>query len=178
MKVIGAVVSRWRVKQKEASNVRDQEEEVEEIVQKSKVGSKKVVSPTMSNRFKECTNWLQWLMFLGDPDVALLNLSRLSSGRGVCGVVWGTNDIAYRCRTCEHGPTCAICVPCFQNGKHEDHDYSIIYTGGGCCDWSGLENGLGACCESLIEGSGRSSSSNGMMVVGIWSCSGSNVQGM
>ncbi|CAL1379064.1 unnamed protein product [Linum trigynum] len=110
------------------------DEEVEEIVQKSKAGSKKVVSPTMRNRFKECTNWLQWLMFLGDPAVALLNLSRLSSGRGVCGAVWGTNDIAYRCRTCEHDPTCAICVPCFQNGKHEDHDYSIIYTGGGCCD--------------------------------------------
>ncbi|CAL1382035.1 unnamed protein product [Linum trigynum] len=28
MKAIGAVVSRWRVKRKEASNVRDQEEEV------------------------------------------------------------------------------------------------------------------------------------------------------
>nr|6LHN_A Chain A, E3 ubiquitin-protein ligase PRT6 [Arabidopsis thaliana]7Y70_A Chain A, E3 ubiquitin-protein ligase PRT6 [Arabidopsis thaliana] len=59
---------------------------------------------------------------------------RLGSGGGVCGSVWGQNDIAYRCRTCENDPTCAICVPCFQNGDHNSHDYSIIYTGGGCCD--------------------------------------------
>ncbi|CAN0926604.1 E3 ubiquitin-protein ligase PRT6 [Linum grandiflorum] len=92
------------------------------------------VKATLRNRFKECKPWLLWLMFSGDPEMSLNNLSRLSAGRGVCGAVWGTNDIAYRCRTCEHDPTCAICVPCFQNGDHKDHDYSIIYTGGGCCD--------------------------------------------
>ncbi|XP_023771470.2 E3 ubiquitin-protein ligase PRT6 [Lactuca sativa] len=79
--------------------------------------------------------WLQWLMFDGDPSEVLQRLAIMNIGqRGVCGAVWGHNDIAYRCRTCEHDPTCAICVPCFQNGNHKDHDYSIIYTGGGCCD--------------------------------------------
>lgn len=85
--------------------------------------------------FQESMVWLQWLMFEGDPDPVLKYLAALSVGpRGVCGAVWGNNDVAYRCRTCEHDPTCAICVPCFQNGNHKDHDYSIIYTGGGCCD--------------------------------------------
>ncbi|GER43525.1 E3 ubiquitin-protein ligase ubr1 [Striga asiatica] len=85
--------------------------------------------------FQESMTWLQWLMFEGDPQEALENLARMSSNeRGVCGAVWGNNDIAYRCRTCEHDPTCAICVPCFENGDHKDHDYSVIYTGGGCCD--------------------------------------------
>ncbi|CAA0842859.1 E3 ubiquitin-protein ligase PRT6 [Striga hermonthica] len=85
--------------------------------------------------FQESMTWLQWLMFEGDPQEALENLARTSSDeRGVCGAVWGNNDIAYRCRTCEHDPTCAICVPCFENGDHKDHDYSVIYTGGGCCD--------------------------------------------
>ncbi|XP_031102805.1 E3 ubiquitin-protein ligase PRT6 [Ipomoea triloba] len=85
--------------------------------------------------FHESMVWLQWLMFDGDPCTALEHLASLNVGqRGVCGAVWGNNDIAYRCRTCEHDPTCAICVPCFQNGNHKDHDYSIIYTGGGCCD--------------------------------------------
>uniref|UniRef100_A0A0D9UWR3 E3 ubiquitin-protein ligase n=1 Tax=Leersia perrieri TaxID=77586 RepID=A0A0D9UWR3_9ORYZ len=83
----------------------------------------------------EILSWLQWLMFNNEPHAMLDHLERKSAGeRAVCGSVWGQNDLAYRCRTCEHDPTCAICVPCFQNGNHKDHDYSIMYTGGGCCD--------------------------------------------
>ncbi|XP_039021943.1 E3 ubiquitin-protein ligase PRT6-like isoform X1 [Hibiscus syriacus] len=89
----------------------------------------------MKNQFRESMVWLQWLMFQDEPMNALKNLANSGVGQsGVCGAVWGSNDIAYRCRTCEHDPTCAICVPCFQNGNHKDHDYSTIYTGGGCCD--------------------------------------------
>ncbi|KAK4432355.1 E3 ubiquitin-protein ligase PRT6 [Sesamum alatum] len=85
--------------------------------------------------FRESMIWLKWLMFEGDPEAALEHLAEMSANqRGVCGAVWGNNDIAYRCRTCQHDPTCAICVPCFENGNHKDHDYSVIYTGGGCCD--------------------------------------------
>lgn len=112
------------------------DEEVAEALCEARLGSKKPsAGPNMKSRFRESMTWLQWLMFEGDPNIALRNLWRMSVGqRGVCGAVWGHNDIAYRCRTCEHDPTCAICVPCFQNGNHKDHDYSIIYTGGGCCD--------------------------------------------
>lgn len=112
------------------------DEEVAEVLNEAKPGSKRQsAAVTMKNRFRESMAWLQWLMFEGEPSSALRNLSKMSVGqRGVCGAVWGQNDIAYRCRTCEHDPTCAICVPCFQNGNHKDHDYSVIYTGGGCCD--------------------------------------------
>lgn len=112
------------------------DEEVVDVLHEAKLGSKKLsTGPTMKNRFRESMAWLQWLMFEDEPIVALRNLSKLSVGqRGVCGAVWGHHDIAYRCRTCENDPTCAICVSCFQNGNHKDHDYSIIYTGGGCCD--------------------------------------------
>lgn len=96
------------------------------VSQDSKTGLKK--------RFQESLVWLQWLMFEGDPGNALRRLSSMVGQGGVCGAVWGRTDIAYRCRTCEHDPTCAICVPCFQNGDHTGHDYSVIYTGGGCCD--------------------------------------------
>ncbi|XP_058215168.1 E3 ubiquitin-protein ligase PRT6 [Rhododendron vialii] len=93
------------------------------------------MTPTLADHFEESMVWLRWLMFEGEPASALKKLAKMSVGqRGVCGAVWGNNDIAYRCRTCEHDPTCAICVPCFKNGNHTDHDYSIIYTGGGCCD--------------------------------------------
>lgn len=85
--------------------------------------------------FEESIMWLQWLMFDGDPQECISSLAQSGDGRrAVCGAVWGQNDLAYRCRTCEHDPTCAICVPCFQNGNHKDHDYNIRYTGGGCCD--------------------------------------------
>lgn len=112
------------------------EEVVEAIaMQDPKPGGKKSSGVTMKPRFYESMLWLQWLMFEGDPNAALGKLSRLSVGqRGVCGSVWGHNDIAYRCRTCEQDPTCAICVPCFENGNHKGHDYLVIYTGGGCCD--------------------------------------------
>lgn len=56
------------------------------------------------------------------------------SRSGVCGTVWRKDELAYKCRTCERDPTCAICVACFRAGDHSGHDYSIIRTGGGCCD--------------------------------------------
>ncbi|TKY66027.1 E3 ubiquitin-protein ligase PRT6 [Spatholobus suberectus] len=109
--------------------------EVAEALQASKLASRKSSGLIMENRFHESMVWLQWLMFEGDPGGALRRLSKMSVGqRGVCGAVWGSSDIAYRCRTCEHDPTCAICVPCFENGDHKGHDYNVIYTGGGCCD--------------------------------------------
>lgn len=85
--------------------------------------------------FAESTLWLKWLMFDSDPEESMSSLEQSGAGqRSVCGAVWGQNDLAYRCRTCEHDPTCAICVSCFQKGDHRDHDYNIMYTGGGCCD--------------------------------------------
>ncbi|XVF08093.1 hypothetical protein REPUB_Repub06bG0196400 [Reevesia pubescens] len=111
------------------------DEEVAECIQDARLRSKKWMWITMESWFRESMVWLQWLMFLGEPVNALNNLAKSSTDQhGVCGAVWGSNDIAYRCRTCEHDPTCAICVTCFKNGNHKDHDYSIIYTGSGCCD--------------------------------------------
>ncbi|KAK1563726.1 hypothetical protein Q3G72_031804 [Acer saccharum] len=116
------------------STILPTDEEVAEVLRDAKTKNKKVSpGPNMKGRFRESMTWLQWLMFGGDPGKVLAKLAKIGQ-RGVCGAVWGNNDIAYRCRTCQHDPTCAICVPCFQNGNHKDHDYSIIYTGGGCCD--------------------------------------------
>ncbi|XP_038989035.1 E3 ubiquitin-protein ligase PRT6-like isoform X2 [Phoenix dactylifera] len=85
--------------------------------------------------FGESMLWLKWLMFEGEPQASLQDLAQKAVGKhAVCGAVWGENDLVYHCRTCEHDPTCAICVPCFQNGNHKDHDYSITFAGSGCCD--------------------------------------------
>ncbi len=42
-------------------------------------------------------------------------------------------------RVAPHGsaqvdPMCALCVDCFQEEKHQGHDYSLARAGGGCCD--------------------------------------------
>jgi len=55
-------------------------------------------------------------------------------GSGICGKVWRKDELAYKCRSCERDPTCAICVECFREGNHLGHDYAMIRTGGGCCD--------------------------------------------
>ncbi|KAL8266021.1 hypothetical protein R6Q59_003365 [Mikania micrantha] len=62
-------------------------------------------------------------------------LQQLALGhRGVCAAVWGRNDIAYRCKTCAKDPTCAICVQCFRDSCHKDHEYLVVNTSDGCCD--------------------------------------------
>ncbi|KAK8632268.1 hypothetical protein V6N13_072663 [Hibiscus sabdariffa] len=78
---------------------------------------------------------VECIKYAGEPSNALNNQAKSSIDQPrICGAVWRPKNIAYKCRTCENDPTCAICVPCFQNGDHKDHDYSIIYTGSGCCD--------------------------------------------
>jgi E3 ubiquitin-protein ligase UBR3 len=87
------------------------------------------------NQCRDALKWVQWAMFQGEPQAVLADAGQQNGGaRGVCGAVWGSHYIAYQCRTCELDPTCAICVPCFQHGNHSTHDYSMIRTGGGCCD--------------------------------------------
>ncbi|KAL8129744.1 hypothetical protein V2J09_018899 [Rumex salicifolius] len=110
--------------------------EAAEASHEAKPGSKReLVSRTLRDLYCESMVWLQWLMFKEEPLYALEKIEKMNAGQsGICGAVWGKDDVAFRCRTCEHDPTCAICVPCFQHGNHKDHDVSIIYTGGGCCD--------------------------------------------
>ncbi|XP_058109672.1 E3 ubiquitin-protein ligase PRT6-like [Magnolia sinica] len=112
------------------------DEDVHEALQAAKIKSGgSLKGPSMKEQFRESFVWLQWLMFEEEPRAFLKSLGKGGLGqRGLCGAVLGRNNIAYRCRTCENDPTCVICVSCFQNGNHKDHDYSIVHTSGGCCD--------------------------------------------
>lgn len=52
-----------------------------------------------------------------------------------CGKVWGSNQVAFRCKTCWFTPCMSICADCFFNGDHRDHDYMVfISDSGGACD--------------------------------------------
>eukprot|EP00850_Spirogloea_muscicola_P017096 SM000143S00761 [mRNA] locus=s143:215929:225527:- [translate_table: standard] len=92
-------------------------------------------SATVLARFQEAVDWLAWLLYGQEPQAAKEHLKRVAGASGgVCGAIWGLDDVAYRCRTCENDPTCAVCMQCFLEGDHGAHDYSMIRTGGGCCD--------------------------------------------
>ena len=53
----------------------------------------------------------------------------------MCGLVWTTNFVAYRCRTCAISPCMSLCADCFQAGNHEGHDYNMFRSqAGGACD--------------------------------------------
>jgi E3 ubiquitin-protein ligase UBR3 len=52
----------------------------------------------------------------------------------VCGLVWNTHYVAYRCRTCGTSPCMSLCAECFKNGDHEGHDFNMFRSGaGGAC---------------------------------------------
>uniref|UniRef100_A0A7I4BEK2 E3 ubiquitin-protein ligase n=1 Tax=Physcomitrium patens TaxID=3218 RepID=A0A7I4BEK2_PHYPA len=58
-----------------------------------------------------------------------------AQGQSQCTNIWFKGVIAYRCRTCQLNDSSAICVECFQNGRHRDHDYVMYHSeSGGCCD--------------------------------------------
>ncbi|CEM38024.1 unnamed protein product [Vitrella brassicaformis CCMP3155] len=61
-------------------------------------------------------------------------LKAAQGNSGICGAVWGKNEICFKCYDCQADPTCAICAPCFFNGNHEGHNWRISMTHGGCCD--------------------------------------------
>ncbi|PRP81502.1 E3 ubiquitin-protein ligase UBR3-like [Planoprotostelium fungivorum] len=66
-----------------------------------------------------------------DYETILKNLEKSTT---VCGVSWKRDALIVTCKTCGLDPTCAICMPCFQNGNHEGHDYNIHSSSGGMCD--------------------------------------------
>lgn len=52
-----------------------------------------------------------------------------------CGLVWTSNFVAYRCRTCAISLCMSLCANCFLNGDHTGHDFNMFRSpAGGACD--------------------------------------------
>lgn len=46
----------------------------------------------------------------------------------------------YTCRECGMDLTCVLCVTCFKNSAHRNHNYKMASgMGGGCCDCGDVE---------------------------------------
>uniref|UniRef100_A0A0G4HW57 E3 ubiquitin-protein ligase n=1 Tax=Chromera velia CCMP2878 TaxID=1169474 RepID=A0A0G4HW57_9ALVE len=70
----------------------------------------------------------------GDLEAFEEHLKKLSGPQSVCTEQWSKDSLAFKCVDCQLDPTCAICMNCFFNSNHEGHAWSLIRTGGGCCD--------------------------------------------
>ncbi|KAM7275823.1 hypothetical protein ACFE04_017689 [Oxalis oulophora] len=82
-------------------------------------------------KFQESMTKIKRFMFDEDPEDAL---AKIYVVHGVCGAQWTHIGMAYRCMTCGLDEHCSICVPCFNNGNHNDHAYLVINQSSGCCD--------------------------------------------
>jgi Proteolysis_6 C-terminal/Putative zinc finger in N-recognin (UBR box)/E3 ubiquitin-protein ligase UBR1-like, winged-helix domain len=81
------------------------------------------------------TEWCMRIICNGASSHSFLHHIKTNhSDSGVCAKQWRQGDVAFRCRTCQTDPTCAICLECFRNGDHEGHDFAMVVASGGCCD--------------------------------------------
>ncbi|XP_028395905.1 E3 ubiquitin-protein ligase UBR2-like [Dendronephthya gigantea] len=78
---------------------------------------------------------IEWFLFAEEPRQGRVKLSQLSSPPTICGKVFKNSEPTYSCRDCAIDATCVLCMTCFGNGIHKDHNYRLnTSSGGGCCD--------------------------------------------
>ncbi|KAG2392551.1 hypothetical protein C9374_011276 [Naegleria lovaniensis] len=93
--------------------------------------------------------WFEVFLYFGNPKKQNFYRKMVTTNRGVCGKTWTVGDLAFKCRTCQKDPTCAICEECFKKGNHEGHDYTMTRTSNGMCDCGDAEawSEAGFCCD-------------------------------
>lgn len=65
----------------------------------------------------------------------LINLKKQAESlQRICAKSLSSNDVAWKCETCEMDPTCIICVECFEKSNHEGHLVRLQRGAAGCCD--------------------------------------------
>ncbi|XP_013419447.1 E3 ubiquitin-protein ligase ubr3-like [Lingula anatina] len=83
----------------------------------------------------ETLDWCRWLMAGGTTFDDFAKTVRQYDNATTCGLVWTSNFVAYRCRTCGISPCMSLCADCFQAGNHTGHDFNMFRSqAGGACD--------------------------------------------
>eukprot|EP01083_Nonionella_stella_P096740 272024_1 len=83
-----------------------------------------------------CVDWVRCILSGGNgTDSFLTNLSKLTGARSRCAEKWSGNHTAFRCKQCNMSESSCICVECFKNSNHADHEFFVYRSSlGGCCD--------------------------------------------
>ena len=83
----------------------------------------------------ETVEWCRYLISGGKHFEEFTKSVRQFDDATTCGLVWTSNFVAYRCRTCGISPCMSICADCFHGGDHEGHDFNMFRSqAGGACD--------------------------------------------
>ncbi|XP_071802919.1 E3 ubiquitin-protein ligase ubr3-like isoform X2 [Asterias amurensis] len=94
-----------------------------------------VLSPQTSLEKSDNLDWCRALIAGGNSFDEFAKTVRAYDNATTCGLVWTSNFVAYRCRTCGISPCMSICADCFHGGNHEDHDFNMFRSqAGGACD--------------------------------------------
>ncbi|XP_014668803.1 PREDICTED: E3 ubiquitin-protein ligase UBR3-like [Priapulus caudatus] len=94
-----------------------------------------ILDPTKPINDWETIDWCRWLMAGGQTPDDFAKTVRLYDNATTCGLVWTSNFVAYRCRTCGISLYMSLCADCFRAGNHEGHDYNMFRSqAGGACD--------------------------------------------
>ncbi|ESO97194.1 hypothetical protein LOTGIDRAFT_51305, partial [Lottia gigantea] len=94
--------------------------------------------------------WCKWLISGGVTFDEFSKTVGQYDDAVTCGLVWTSNFVAYRCRTCGISPCMSLCFECFQGGNHEGHDYNMFRShAGGACDCGDISvmDEKGFCCR-------------------------------
>ncbi|XP_022102355.1 E3 ubiquitin-protein ligase UBR3-like isoform X2 [Acanthaster planci] len=94
-----------------------------------------VLDPRTSLEKSENLEWCRSLIAGGGTFEEFAKNVRQYDNASTCGLVWTSNFVAYRCRTCGISPCMSICADCFHGGDHTDHDFNMFRSqAGGACD--------------------------------------------
>lgn len=68
-------------------------------------------------------------------DAYLNRIINLDQSSGLCRRIFKNGESVFSCDDCSVDETCVLCIDCFNNGKHKEHNYRMCTSaGGGCCD--------------------------------------------
>ncbi|KAK6165726.1 hypothetical protein SNE40_022591 [Patella caerulea] len=94
-----------------------------------------ILDPTEKLDDSDKVEWCRCLIAGGSTFEEFSKTVRQFDNAVTCGLVWTSNFVAYRCRTCGISPCMSLCSECFQAGNHEGHDFNMFKShAGGACD--------------------------------------------
>ncbi|CAD5119934.1 DgyrCDS8513 [Dimorphilus gyrociliatus] len=83
----------------------------------------------------EVIDWCDILIADGNSFEEFSKIVKKFDDSPTCGLVWTSNFVAYRCRTCGISPCMSLCADCFNAADHSGHDYNMFRSqAGGACD--------------------------------------------
>ncbi|KAJ5072598.1 ubiquitin ligase e3 alpha-related [Anaeramoeba ignava] len=90
----------------------------------------------LANQNHGFDHFIKWLEMLRINEIKINSPKKpipFTEGTPYCKMHWEKNEFYYQCKTCQKNPNYGICLNCFWNGDHTNHDYKLSHGKGGLC---------------------------------------------